>query len=180
MIGLYPWTPLIAGLAAPLLAWLVFIGRDTPRRASRFVALALAVIVVVQVVAIIVEQSLTASQVYDVARLGFVTFVAISAAAAGGLLSYAVWALLLADAARAGNRPRLIALTLILALALALQFALAYRVAPGEWVSIALYKLGVLGFIGSAIWQTLISTTALIIALAFPASTSWASEQAGA
>jgi hypothetical protein len=180
VIALYQWTPLIAGLAAPLLAWLIALGRDCPRRSTRLITLAMGLALVVEWVSLFAQVWAPGRISHVISLLELVSLTFLSAAALTGLLSYALWTLLLADAALAGNRRRLDVLTLVFAVTLVFQFAQAYRVTPLEPLRAAFLGFGVVGQFASVLLQGIVALAALIVALAFPASMSWTPDPTGA
>ncbi|HEX9038668.1 MAG TPA: hypothetical protein VF808_16930 [Ktedonobacterales bacterium] len=181
MIALYQWAPLIAGLAAPpLLAWLITLGRDCPRRATRLIALALALALAVEWVSLFAQEWAPGRVGQIINLLEVVAFTFLSGSAVSGVLSYALWTLLLADAARARARLRLVVLTLVLAVTLALQVTLSYSFALREPLREALVRLGVVGQFVAVLLQAAVALAALIVAQVFPASLSWATGSTGA
>jgi hypothetical protein len=177
MVTLFQWSPLFAGLAAPLLAWLVVANRSGLRRAALLVSLAAVLAVLVQLVGYYAFLRFVEPQ----RLLGFVEpqhqFVAadnyngyLLALMADGLgdtlasvLTVAAWTLLLIAAARAGNRGQLVVLSIVFTLGLAVQssFGTPFRASNVPPLDVLEHWLPQFGTIGESLVVLVVHVGAL-------------------
>jgi hypothetical protein len=130
VITVLQWSPLLVGLAAPLLVGLLVAGRGDVRRTAVLVALAAAFTLLVAAPLSVVDlQFLLHGPPGNTPTLDVAVHAAHDLfAALTGVLALAAWTLLLAAAVIAGDRGRLIVLGAVFALVMVLQAALYYGV----------------------------------------------------
>jgi hypothetical protein len=127
MVTLFQWSPLFAGLAAPLLVWLVVANRLGLRRAALLVSLAAVIAALVELAAVYAFLQFLHQPQHQVVVTGnsdsYLVAVIVDrfGDAVASVLTVAAWTLLLIAAARAGNRGQLVLLTIVFTLGLALQ-----------------------------------------------------------
>jgi hypothetical protein len=125
MNNVLQWSPLLAALGAPLLAWLVVAGGPSLRRPALLVAI-VAVLTLLATIAAILVAYAPGSPLADSGLYRLPAAVYDVTDPLTSFLAIAAWVLLLSGAARAGRRSRLVALTVVFALALLLQLASAF------------------------------------------------------
>jgi hypothetical protein len=174
------WLPLLYALTAPVLVWLLVLGRRSPRRATRFVALAAALALLVDLA--ILAVAIWALQPIDsnTSLWSLVNFAGYGAPILAGVFGTAAWVLLLADAVGGaggaggagdgGDRRRLILLALVYALALLIGIGLPLRDPLLAPLRTAIVQLGGAGALLQAALQNSAAIAAIVIAFAFPAS----------
>jgi hypothetical protein len=171
MLAIYQWLPLVYTLAAPLLAWLLVLGRRSPRRTTRLVALAAALAVLLQLTAVAVDLWPSRSIAQNTTLLGLLALASYGTTLVAGALGTAAWVLLLADAAGDGRgRRRLVFLTLVFAVALALGIALSLREPLLDSLRDTLMGLREWGALLLTALQDVAVLAAVVIAFAFPAT----------
>ncbi len=171
VIDIYQWIPLLYALSAPLLAWLLVLGRRGPRRATRLVALAAALAVLV-LLAILAVEIWAPQQIHRVTVLAnLMALASFGATFIAGALGTATWVLLLTDAAGdGGGRRRLVLLALIFAVALDVGVGLPLREPLLMPLYDALRNNGGWGLLLLTALQNVAAIAAVVVAFAFPAS----------
>jgi hypothetical protein len=163
------WAPLFGALSAVVLALLLVVGHSSLRRMALLIAGAslLALLIELAAVAGVVGGRFAGSGI-DTYHVSLAVLPV--ARALTSVLALAAWVLLLYAAAQAGNRSRLVVLTLVLTLLPALQLALTTLQDPlvvwlGHWAgtNIRLWQLSV-----SAL-RDLSAVAVLVCALLIPA-----------
>jgi hypothetical protein len=169
MMSFYQWSPLLIGLGAPLLAWLLVAGRGSPRRAARLLALAAVITLVVEAAATFAAYQFRPQLAGNSDASQLVTIGYVLGGWLGPLLALGAWTVLLAAATRAGSRQRLIVLVVVFALTLALQGGLEYRAPPMfDQLREALDKLLQIGLVLQIVLIRLPVLAALACALLTP------------
>ncbi len=177
MIDPLQWMPVLYALSAPLLAWLLVLGRRSPRRATQLIALAAALAVLVDLTILAVAIWGPQPIAWNTTPWSLVTLAAYAAPVVAGAFGTAVWVLLLADAAggagggAGGDRRRLVLLALVYALALLIGIGLPLREPLLAPLRGALFQLGGAGGLLSTALENSAAIAAVVVAFAFPAST---------
>lgn len=129
MIAVLQWFPPLVGLAAPLLAWLLVVGRASPRATAIRVSLAATIAWLASIPLRVVDLNflLHGPPNQDPTVLVVVRVADDLAGALTGVFALVAWAMVLAAVAHTNERGRLLAFVAVFALVLAIEATLDFR-----------------------------------------------------